>query len=76
MITRGFPHQDGVSSIDGDLVVSCIAVGQAEVEVLDLQVNVGEDQLRLDVVPASRRKLNTLQLLSYKITRIAYTVVL
>lgn len=47
-------HLDRVRSIDRDLVISGIAAGQAEVEVFDLQVEVRQDQLRLDVVPVKR----------------------
>lgn len=48
---RGFPHQDRVRGVDGDLVVRGVTAGQAEVEVLDLEVHVRQDELRLDVVP-------------------------
>lgn len=33
-------HLDRVRSVDGDLIIRGIAAGQAEVEVLDLQVEV------------------------------------
>ena len=38
-------HQDGVGSVDGDLVVGCVAVRQAQVVVLDVQVQVRQDKL-------------------------------
>ena len=42
-------HQDGVRGVDGDLVVGGVAVGQPQVVVLDVQVQVGQDELRARV---------------------------
>lgn len=49
---QGVPHQYGVSGIDGDLIVRCVAAWQAQVEVLYFEVHIRQDQLRLDVIPA------------------------
>lgn len=48
-------HQNSVRGIDGDLVVGRITVGQAEIEVLDLEVHIRKYQLGLDVVPNPQR---------------------
>ncbi len=42
---------DGVGGVDGDLVVGLVAVFHAEVEVLQVDVEVGQDQLVLDELP-------------------------
>ena len=38
----------GQSGVDGDLVVGLVAVGQTQVEVLELHVDVRQDELRTD----------------------------
>lgn len=38
-------HLDGFCCLDSDLVVGGVTVGQAQVEILDVQVKVGQDQL-------------------------------
>jgi len=38
-------HLDGLSCLHGDLVISGIPVGQAQVIVLDVNVQVGQNQL-------------------------------
>lgn len=40
--------------VDCDLVVGGVAAGQAKVEVLDVEVHVGQDELALDVVPCQK----------------------
>jgi hypothetical protein len=42
---------DGLGRLDRHPVVGRVAVGQAQVEVLDLEVEVGEDELVLDHLP-------------------------
>lgn len=42
---------DGLSGINGDLVVGLITVLEAEIVVLEVDVQVGEDELLLDVLP-------------------------
>jgi hypothetical protein len=39
-------HLDGVGCINGDLVVCGVAVGQPQVVVLQLEVDIGEDELQ------------------------------
>jgi len=43
--------EDGICGVDGDLVVGGVAVLDAEVKVLDVEVEEGEDELVLDVLP-------------------------
>ena len=42
---------DGMSSIEGDLIIGGVTVLDAQVEILDVDVEVGEDQLLLDKLP-------------------------
>lgn len=49
-------HQDGVRSVDCDLVVRGVAAGQSKVEVLNVEVHVGQDELALDVVPGAKKQ--------------------
>lgn len=44
-------HQDGVRSVDGDLVIGGVAARQPQVEVLDVKVDIRQNKLALDVVP-------------------------
>jgi hypothetical protein len=39
-------HLDGLCRLDGHAIVSRVAIGQAQVVVLDVQVEVGQDELR------------------------------
>lgn len=43
-----WPHLDRLCGVDGDLVVGRVAVGQAQVKVLDVQLQVRQDQLPLE----------------------------
>jgi hypothetical protein len=52
---------DGVGRVHRHLVVRLVAVGQAQVVVLDLQVQVGQDELVLDLLPDHARHLVTVQ---------------
>jgi hypothetical protein len=49
------PHLDGLGCIDGNLVVGGIPVGQSQVEVLDLQIQVWQDELQGKGVTFSSR---------------------
>ena len=42
---------DGMSSIKGDLVIGGVTVLDAQVKILDVDIEVGEDQLFLDELP-------------------------
>jgi hypothetical protein len=53
---------DGLCSIEGDLVVCLVAVGQAEVIVLEVNVEVGVDELVLDGLPDDARHLVAIEL--------------
>ena len=48
--------QDRVGGVDGHLVVGGVAVREAEVVVLDREVEVGEDELLLDLGPDDAEK--------------------
>jgi len=48
--------EDRVGRVDGDLVVGRVAVRQAEVVVLDGKVEVGQDELLLDLRPDDAEK--------------------
>lgn len=53
---QGVSHQDGVRSVDCDLVVRGVAARQPQVEVLDVEVHVRQDELALDVVPDKKKR--------------------
>lgn len=53
---------DGLGSIEGDLVVSLVPVLHAQVEVLDVEVEVGVDQVILDELPEDPGHLVSVQL--------------
>lgn len=42
---------NGIGSINGDLVVGCISVFDSKVEILDVEIKEGKDQLILDCFP-------------------------
>lgn len=46
---------DGLSSVRGDLVVGLVAVLESKVVVLDVDIEEGDDQLVLDLVPAAQK---------------------
>lgn len=43
------PHLDGIGGVNGDLVVGGVAAGQPQVVILQLEVDVREDELRVRV---------------------------
>jgi hypothetical protein len=53
---------NGVSRVDGDLVLSLVTVGEREVVVLEVDIEVGEDELLLDQRPDHTCHLITIQL--------------
>ena len=57
-----FAFLDGFGCIHGDLVVSFISVFHAEVEVLDVEVEEGMDQLVLDLLPEDTSHLVSVKL--------------
>lgn len=54
--------QDSLGSVKGDLVIRLVTVLQPEVVVLDVDVEEGEDELRLDLVPDNPRHLVSIEL--------------
>lgn len=53
---------DSLGSIDGDLVVSLVTVGKAEIVVFEVNVEVWVDELVLDVLPDDSGHLIAIEL--------------
>ena len=50
-MARFVVHFDGLSGIDSDLVISSVTVLNTQIEVLDVEVEMGSDKLILDKLP-------------------------
>ena len=54
--------ENGIGGIDSDLIVGLVTVGQAQVVVLQVYVEVWENELLLDVCPYNARHLVAVEL--------------
>ncbi len=54
--------QDGIGRVNGDLIISCIAVLNAEVVVLQVDIEVLQDQFILDELPDDARHFVAIKL--------------
>ena len=53
---------DRIRGVDGDLVVGLVAVLDAEIEIEEIEIEIGEDELLLDEVPDDARHLVAVEL--------------